>query len=826
MLTHGWIPLHDDDLHPSSHPLLLLQPVGDGPSHHAPSHDHDVRPLRRQVGVDLQRSPAAAWKNICSFLLHSCQLSLQVRVTQELKQIHGEQMSQLQINHQTQCDLLEDLRTFSLKRVAVEKDYAQALQKLANQYLKRDWPDSEKDEEPDHRNMYWVWKAYLEATVQATQSRISSCENYKVQVADPAKTARLQKEQQLRKCIEQLTVVQAELQESVKELTKSRKKYQEAELMAQAVRDKAELEAKSRLSLFQSKSSLQRATVKLKAKRNECSSKATHARNDYLLTLAAANAHQRRYYTTDLMDCIKVLDGRIYEQVKDYLVSLCQTELETYQAVHDTFNQLLNSSTRVAQEFHQQFFVQKNLLFQQSPDFSYQPVDSDTVVQLQTESGTAEGHSLDKEARKWASRVAREYKSIIHTQRALEEYSAQEASEQNGELESKMEVARQSLRRAETVKAKAEARLDLLRQAGVAVETWLKSAMNQVMEELENERWNNLSTHDPSLSGTADLEREDEEEMEDSGEVLDESSSSPSSTLKNYPLTCKVLYSYKASQPDELTIEEQEILEVIDDGDMEDWVKARNRSGQVGYVPEKYLQLPSSNSLLSMLQSLATLDARSHSSSNSTEPETELPSGSVNGDSSVSFAKALYDYAGQTEEELSFPEGAIIRILSRETHEDDGFWEGEFNGLVGVFPAVLVEDLAGLSENGEGQKPGSSQVSPSGSAQSDRSPSSLFQPGPLHSSPLQTPTLSSPVSSPCSATASPVGRPPSYHNGDHRPPPASRKSPYHSPARGSLQPPKYPEGGTIRPVRAAPPPPKQHPRGQVKRKEEVEITLV
>lgn len=52
----------------------------------------------------------------------------------------------------------------------------------------------------------------------------------------------------------------------------------------------------------------------------------------------------------------------------------------------------------------------------------------------------------------------------------------------------------------QTVKVKAEARLDLLRQAGVAVETWLKSAMNQVMEELENERWNNLGTHDASLS--------------------------------------------------------------------------------------------------------------------------------------------------------------------------------------------------------------------------------------------------------------------------------------------------------------------------------------
>ncbi|XP_037604896.1 F-BAR and double SH3 domains protein 2-like [Sebastes umbrosus] len=752
-----------------------------------------------------------------------------VRVTQELKHTHAEQLSRLNIKHQTECDLLEDLRTFSQKRAAVERDYAQALQKLANQYLKREWPDSLTEEQADHRNMYCVWRAYLEGTVQVTQSRISACDNYKVQVADPAKTGRLQKEQQLRKCIEQLTVVQAELQESVKELTKSRKKYQEAETMAQAVRDKAELDAKSKLSLFQSRSSLQRASVKLKNKKSECNSKATHARNDYLLMLAAANAHQQRYYDTDLVDCIKVLDGRIYEQVKDYLVSLCQTELESYQAVHNTFNQLLNSSNGVLQEFHQQLFVQKNLMFQQAPDFLYQPIDSDTVLQLQKESGTSEEHSLDKEARKWASRVAREYKSIIHTQRALEGYGTQESSEQNNsELETKMEVARQSLRRAETVKVKAEARLDLLRQAGVAVETWLKSAMNQVMEELENDRWNNLSTNDPSLSGTTDLEREDEEEMEDSGEVLDDSSSSPSSTLKNYPLTCKVLYSYKASQPDELTIEDQEILEVIDDGDMEDWVKARNRSGQVGYVPEKYLQLPSSNSLLSMLQALAALDARSHSSSNSTEPEMELPTGSVNGDSSVSFAKALYDYAGQTEDELSFPEGAIIRILSRETHEDDGFWEGEFNGVVGVFPAVLVEDLAGASENGDGQRDGSAQASPSPLAQCDRSPRSPFQPGPLHSSPLQTPTVSSPLSSPCSATASPIGRPPSYHNGHHRPPPAPHKSPFQSPVQGSPQPPKYPESssGTIRPVRAAPPPPKQHPRGQVKRREEVEITLV
>lgn len=118
----------------------------------------------------------------------------------------------------------------------------------------------------------------------------------------------------------------------------------------------------------------------LKAKRNECNTKSTHARNEYLLTLGAANAHQQRYYNTDLVDCIKVrlhtpsirrvfvrvhvtqavwlnmyfcaqvLDGRIYEQVKDYLVSLCQTELEGYQNVHNTFSHVLNRSSGVSHQ--------------------------------------------------------------------------------------------------------------------------------------------------------------------------------------------------------------------------------------------------------------------------------------------------------------------------------------------------------------------------------------------------------------------------------------------------------------------------------------------
>uniref|UniRef100_A0A8C1I9P5 F-BAR and double SH3 domains protein 2 n=1 Tax=Cyprinus carpio TaxID=7962 RepID=A0A8C1I9P5_CYPCA len=724
-----------------------------------------------------------------------------IKMTQELKNTHTEQLGRLHLKHQTECDLLEDMSLLSYAVFCYFYIF-QALQKLANQYLKRDWPGIKPDDQrTDYRNVYGVWRAYLEGTVQVTQSRLNVCENYKSEISDPAKTLRLYKEQQLKKCIEQLGRIQAELQDSVKDLAKSKKKYFELEQMAQAVREKADIESKSKLGLFQSRISLQKASVKLKAKRSDCNSKATHARNEYLLTLAAANAHHDRYYQTDLANCIKGLEGNVYDHVKDYLISFCRTELEAFQAVHSTFQFLLEKSSRVMQDFNQQLFLQENPVFHKTQDFQFQPSDSDTSRQLESETGTTEEHSLNKEARKWATRVAREHKNIIHYKRTLEEcetLGTPPTEQSRNELEFRIEEIKENIRKAETIKLKAEARLDLLRQVGVSVDTWLKSAMNQVMEELENERWASLPC---SVV-------EEGEELEENMETYDDSSSSPSGTLRNYPLTCKVLYSYKASQPDELTIDEHQMLEVIEDGDMEDWVKARNKSGHVGYVPEKYLQFPTSNSVLSMLQSLAALDARSHSSSNSTEPE--LASGSFNGDSSMSFVKAMYDYEGQTDDELSFPEGAIIRILNKDNQEDDGFWEGEFNGRVGVFPSVLVEDLT-AAENGDSHWGTDTQVSPCQRLHSSLPPLPLYDQPPC-----------SPYTSPETSSAASLPRSPSV-NGEHKLP-----VPPESPGFSQLLR-LAPDGsgpGKLRPVRAAPPPPKQHARKQVEKTEEVEITLV
>ncbi|XP_059786837.1 F-BAR and double SH3 domains protein 2 isoform X3 [Balaenoptera ricei] len=627
-----------------------------------------------------------------------------VKVTQELKNIQVEQMTKLQAKHQAECDLLEDMRTFSQKKAAIEREYAQGIQKLASQYLKRDWPGIKADDRNDYRSMYPVWKYFLEGTMQVAQSRINICENYKNFISEPARTVKSLKEQQLK----------------------------------------------------------------------------------------------------------RALDGNVYDHLKDYLIAFSRTELETCQAVQNTFQFLLETSSKVVRDYNLQLFLQENAVFHKPQPFQFQPCDSDTSRQLESETGTTEEHSLNKEARKWATRVAREHKNIVHQQRVLDDLECHgvAVSEQGRtELEQKIDEARENIRKAEIIKLKAEARLDLLKQIGVSVDTWLKSAMNQVMEELENERWARLPavTNNGTLhSLNADTEREEGEEFEDNMDVFDDSSSSPSGTLRNYPLTCKVVYSYKASQPDELTIEEHEVLEVIEDGDMEDWVKARNKVGQVGYVPEKYLQFPTSNSLLSMLQSLAALDSRSHTSSNSTEAE--LISGSLNGDASVCFVKALYDYEGQTDDELSFPEGAIIRILNKENQDDDGFWEGEFNGRIGVFPSVLVEELS-ASENGDTPWMREIQISPSPKL-----------PGSLPPLPLYDQPPSSPYPSPDKRSSQYFPRSPSANeNSFHAESPGFSQASRHTPETSY---------GKLRPVRAAPPPPTQNHRRPAEKIEDVEITLV
>lgn len=172
---------------------------------------------------------------------------------------------------------------------------------------------------------------------------------------------------------------------------------------------------------------------------------------------------------------------------------------------------------------------------------------------------------------------------------------------------------------------------------------------------------------------------------------------------------CIALYSYNAQNPDELTIVENEQLEVIGDGDGDGWLRARNYRGEEGYVPHNYLDverdLPTdtnTNQALTTQISFSSVDYTIESE----EPDVQSPDQvSViavpvkSEKSDKEYCIALYDYDASAEDELTFEENQIITIINKSPHGvDDGWWEGELNGKFGNFPSLVVEEC---DENGE-----------------------------------------------------------------------------------------------------------------------------
>ena len=75
------------------------------------------------------------------------------------------------------------------------------------------------------------------------------------------------------------------------------------------------------------------------------------------------------------------------------------------------------------------------------------------------------------------------------------------------------------------------------------------------------------------------------------------------------------------------------------------------------------------------------------------------------------WAIAIYDYEATCEDELSFCEGQRIRLMSKdENGVDDGFWQGEINGRIGVFPSLVVIEEVGLDDLDLGKVGRSSKV--------------------------------------------------------------------------------------------------------------------
>ncbi|XP_050168286.1 F-BAR and double SH3 domains protein 1 isoform X2 [Myiozetetes cayanensis] len=570
-----------------------------------------------------------------------------VKLTQELRVHVLEQISGLQSKQQRDAELLEDIRSYSKQRAAIDREYGQALQRLASQFVKRDWHRG-RGEASDSRTMAAVWKGVIEGTAHAGQAHVTASESYRTLATEVARTARLSKERMLKKGMERLQKAQAELLESVKELDKAKKQFTHLQRSSEVAKDKAaDVEARLRKSdrrIFHTKASLQKLSAKFSARLAEQSKQLAGVQNEYSFALVSATAHLEHYQRVELPAAMQALDGDLYERLREHLSATSRTEVETCRATWDWFQGVAEASARVCREQDLLLFLQDHPAFSLAPEQRFQLTGVEEVRLLPPGD---DGASLEKEARRWATRVARDQKNKAHSEEVLQRLEARRQQLPEGEaatVERQMEEARENIRKAEV--------------------------------------------GPPGKETATGLDPAEFDDYEDSDEP--DGDDEPGPAARTYPYTCRVIFGYQGCQADELSITQGEELEVIEDGDAEEWVKARNKAGQVGYVPEKYLLSLGCDSGAGL--SPLGPSALHRQLSSIMAAELVLEPGAW-------LVRALYDYEGQSPEELSFPEGAIIRVLPRAAGEvDDGFWTGDFDGRVGVFPSLVVEELTGARE--------------------------------------------------------------------------------------------------------------------------------
>jgi hypothetical protein len=164
-------------------------------------------------------------------------------------------------------------------------------------------------------------------------------------------------------------------------------------------------------SLFQSKSTLKKQAVKMSAKQDESDIKSTGARNDYLLSLVTANAHQDRYFHYDLQSTVRDMEGGIYEKLSAYLGTFARTELLTCSALQSSLTRVQQEAEAISREYNYRCYLKKFTCLGDHVQYAFEAVEGDTITTI-TPSEHDAGYSLNYEARATANKLNQAVKTI------------------------------------------------------------------------------------------------------------------------------------------------------------------------------------------------------------------------------------------------------------------------------------------------------------------------------------------------------------------------------------------------------------------------------
>uniref|UniRef100_A0A8D9DXC2 SH3 domain-containing kinase-binding protein 1 n=1 Tax=Cacopsylla melanoneura TaxID=428564 RepID=A0A8D9DXC2_9HEMI len=158
---------------------------------------------------------------------------------------------------------------------------------------------------------------------------------------------------------------------------------------------------------------------------------------------------------------------------------------------------------------------------------------------------------------------------------------------------------------------------------------------------------------------------------------------------------CRVLFSYAPANADELELHVDDVIDVLNEVE-EGWWRGRLRN-RTGVFPSNFVEEMPAGEAGAVAESRGI---RKESNNNSTtvnvnvSVKTETPAATI----VKERCKVLYPYEAQNEDELNLKEEDIVVLISKDA-PDKGWWKGELNGRVGLFPDNFVAVLPSTEES-------------------------------------------------------------------------------------------------------------------------------
>lgn len=483
----------------------------------------------------------------------------------EYKKLLAEQHQRLWLKHQQDLDLIDDIRSYVKARLTIERDYTSALSKLGKHHsshiakkfallnqcdqqlneqqqqqqsnnsqnledknktlepnIQSDISDSRLQkrlannglDEPDKPcSLYKVWSEHINRLQITSKNRADQFEQL-IMVVDKLKDIRSHKAIIGKKCLDtHLKRIHEDIVVSVVDIEKARKLYYEDESQAKKARENEEKFKKKRSGLLTKFTDLQAKKEKTSAQREATDIQSTQARNDYIMALAAGNAHLNHYQQKDLNDFIHLIDDGVLDHCKIFMATLSECDINSLKdaLTHAQYwSKMINltGSQRTNSIF---FDCEQSKCLRNTLNLLFEPCNNDPIqsISLEHNADYALQHEIDKWFT-WFKKECRNLSQLMHQlevcQRAFSE--GKKSIEMNGQtvedLEPRIIDLKQQIRKSEAAKLKAQARLKAIKEGGMQIEEWgaveseIRADMARAQEELEAKRAKEMIRADSS----------------------------------------------------------------------------------------------------------------------------------------------------------------------------------------------------------------------------------------------------------------------------------------------------------------------------------------